>query len=233
MIGDRDAQPPSADEIQTEEGWGGDRPDIARWAIRQGLLLAAFWVLLSGHYTPLLLTLGAASVLLVCWLTYRAGLPEPRQSAFRFARRLPLYVLWLEKEVLLAAFQVVRRAWSPKIHLDPQIGLTPATRMSALAETTYANSITLTPGSLSIHLADDDIEVHSLDRAGIDALHEGRMLGLIRRLENPDSRAREIEAEDREQLRRIGDDIDRPHTGDTGPDSGSGNGQPDRGEGTT
>lgn len=193
------AVPPRADEIHDEEGWGGNRADVVKWAIRQAVLLAAFWLLLSGHYTPLLLTLGACSVAFVCWLTHRAGLSEHRESALRFALRMPLYALWLGKEVLASAAKVVRLAWSPRIDLDPQVGTTRATDMSVLAEVTYANSITITPGTLSMQLRDDDITVHSLDRADIDDLNGGRMLHRVRRLETPAARLREIEAREREQ----------------------------------
>lgn len=154
-----------------------------RWVARMAPLFAVFWLVLSGHLEPLLLVLGALSVALVCWLSVRAGLPSREMVTIPLALRLPRYLLWLAKEVLVSAVAVVGKAWSPRPTLAPVVAVTPSPEMSALSQVVYANSITFTPGTLSLDLDDDRIKVHSLERADVEALRAGRMLRRVRHLE--------------------------------------------------
>jgi multicomponent Na+:H+ antiporter subunit E len=144
-------------------------------------LLAIFWLVLSGRFEPLLLTLGALSVAVVCWLARRAGVDQHYGAAVPIALRLPRFVLWLALKVLVSASAVVRRVWSPRLDLRPVVAPTPMRDMPDLLQVVYANAITLTPGTLSLDVADDRIEVHSLEPAGVDELREGAMLSRVRR----------------------------------------------------
>ncbi|MFI2430708.1 Na+/H+ antiporter subunit E [Streptomyces sp. NPDC018693] len=144
-------------------------------------LPAVFWLLLSGHYGPLLLTLGALSVAVVCWLTRRAGLDHHVTVAF--ALRLPWYFLWLSGKILVSTVAVTRRVWAPRPDLRPVVEPTPAKDLPELSQVVYANSITLTPGTLSLDVEADHIEVHSLERSGVEELREGRMLSRVRQTE--------------------------------------------------
>jgi multicomponent Na+:H+ antiporter subunit E len=147
--------------------------------------LAAFWLLLSGQLEPLFLTLGVLSLALVCWLSWRAGITRRTGVTVRFMVRLPWYVLWLAKEVLVSSVMVVRRVWSPRPALAPVVAATSSAGLSELSQVVYANSITLTPGTLSLDLDEDRIEVHSLAPAGVKDLDAGAMLRRVRRLEGP------------------------------------------------
>ena len=146
-------------------------------------VLAAFWLVLSGHYTVLLLTVGAASVALVVWISQRMEIVDEEQP-IHLTLSLPRYVVWLVIQMLVAAARVARLVWSPRPALRPVVGRVPAEGMSHLAQTIYANSITLTPGTLSMTVDDDSVEVHSLQPTGLDDLRRGAMLGRVRRLES-------------------------------------------------
>jgi multicomponent Na+:H+ antiporter subunit E len=154
-----------------------------RWTVRTAPPLVLFWFLLSGHYTVLLLVLGGVSVAVVCWVSWRAGFPEREAVALPLSPGLPRYVVWLAKEVLLSAVAVVRRVWSPRPALRPVVDFTPADDLSVLSQVVYANSITLTPGTLSLDVDPDRIEVHGLTEDDVAALREGRMLREVRKLE--------------------------------------------------
>jgi multicomponent Na+:H+ antiporter subunit E len=160
-------------------------PSPRREAVRRTLgfapFLAVFWLVLSGHLEPLMLTLGALSVALVCWLAWRAGLHRHRDLTLSFALRLPLLVLWLGAKVLVSALAVVRKVWSPRPVLHPVVAQTPARELLELSQVVYANAITLTPGTLTLDVGDDRIEVHSLEPTGIDELRGGQMLNQVRR----------------------------------------------------
>lgn len=157
------------------------RGEAIRRMLRTAPALAVFWLLLSGHFGPLPLALGALSVAVVCWLTWRAGLGEHHGWTMGFALHVPRYLLWLGVKVLVSALVVVRKVWSFRPVLRPTVAATPSRDMSVLTQVVYANSITLTPGTLSLDVGDDRIEVHSLEPAGLDELREGAMLNRVPR----------------------------------------------------
>ncbi|MFE9649146.1 Na+/H+ antiporter subunit E [Streptomyces sp. NPDC006365] len=158
------------------------RDSAVRSLLRMAPVPALFWLILSGHYDPLLLTLGVLSVVVVCWLIRRAAL-DHHGLTLPFALRLPRYFLWLSGQVFLTACAVVRKVWSPRMDLRPVVESTPAADLPERSLVVYANSITLTPGTLSLAVHDDSIEVHSLKGADIDALGDGAMLSRVRRTE--------------------------------------------------
>lgn len=139
-------------------------------------LLGAFWLVLSAHFEPLMLAFGAVSITVVCAMAWRAELYLHRDLTARFAVRLPRYFLWLGWKVFVSSLAVVRKVWSPRPTLRPVVGSIPARDLQELSQVTYANSITLTPGTLSLDVSDKLIRVHSLEQAGIDELRSGAML---------------------------------------------------------
>lgn len=153
------------------------------WILRLAPLLMAFWLVLSGHFTLLLIGLGVLSIGLVAWIVQRMGIPEPRGLPPHLVLRLPRYLLWLAGQVQLSALAVLRQVWSPRIDLRPAVGVTSVHDLPELAQVIYANSITLTPGTLSLSVDDEGIEVHSLQESGITELQAGEMARRVRQLE--------------------------------------------------
>lgn len=143
--------------------------------------LAAFWLLLSGHYTALLLGLGVLSVLLVVWIIHRMEIVDGIEIRARPSRRAFGYLGWLAAQVLKSGLAVLRKIWSLRSTPRPVVGWTPVERLSEVGTVVYANSITLTPGTLSLQVGDEGIEVHALDESGLAELREGEMLRRVRR----------------------------------------------------
>jgi multicomponent Na+:H+ antiporter subunit E len=160
---------------------GGTRRDAVRRMVPMVPLLAAFWLVLSGHFEPLMLALGAVSIIVVCAMAWRAELYLHRDLTARFALRLPHFFLWLGAKVFISSLGVVRKVWSPRLVLRPVVASTPARDLSELSQVTYANSITLTPGTLSLDISDKLIRVHSLEQTDIDELRTGAMLSRVPR----------------------------------------------------
>ena len=152
--------------------------------MKLALVLAGTWVLLSGMIQPLLLGLGLASVLCVAWLKARADRRDrdPVPFALRIGR-IPGYLLWLSWEIVKSNVDVARRILSPGLPVAPSVRWLPASQRSELTRVIYANSITLTPGTLSIDLEDDRVEVHALNEESLDALESGEMNARARRLD--------------------------------------------------
>ena len=153
--------------------------------LKLALVLACVWVLLSGILSPLLLGFGLASSLAVAWLAARADRRdgEPVPFALRIGR-LARYLLWLAWEIVKSNVDVSRRILSPGLPIAPAVRWLPTSQRSELGRVVYADSITLTPGTLSIDLRDGWVEVHALNEESLDALAQNLdMDGRVSRLE--------------------------------------------------
>jgi multicomponent Na+:H+ antiporter subunit E len=148
--------------------------------VTAGLYL--FWVLLSGHYTALLLGLGAASVLLVVFLLRRMDQVDGEVSFMRPSFGLIGYLFWLMWAVVLANLDVVRRIWAPELPISPNWTRIDTSINTPLKTTLYANSITLTPGTLTTNAREDHLMVHCLSRENTEDLRGGEMERRIRKL---------------------------------------------------
>lgn len=153
-------------------------------------VLACFWLALSGFFKPLLLTLGAVSCLMVAWITLRKSLFD-QEGVFTQIHwgRWCRYQIWLVGQIASAAIDVAARIVDPRLPISPTVEPVPA-KLSDLGKVIYANSITLTPGTVSINLTGDEIVVHSLTSAGIDELKEGEMYRRVKALEKSDKQSR-------------------------------------------
>lgn len=154
-----------------------------RHAISLTFILAGFWLLLSGHFVPLLLGLGAVSILLVVAIALRMDAFDQENQSLHLTLRFTPYWVWLAGEIVKSNIDVVRCIWSPISAISPtRIHLT-ATQRSDAGKVIYANSITLTPGTVAMRLKGDRIEVHALTRAVAASLQEGEMDRRVRELE--------------------------------------------------
>ena len=85
------------------------------------------------------------------------------------------YWLWLTREVVISAVDVSKRVLDPKLPISPRAITLPLSQRTDIGRVTYANSITLTPGTVSIDLGEDFVRVHALTSEGAQALIEGEM----------------------------------------------------------
>jgi len=150
--------------------------------IRSALTVAIIWLLLSGHYTMLILSLGVLSVLTVTWFVWRMDRVDGELAVLPMRPRLLYYLLWLMWQVVLSNIDLVRRIWDPTLPIRPTWQRLDIKVTSPLAKMLYANSITLTPGTLTTDVREDHFMVHSLTSDGIDELRKGRMEKQIQRL---------------------------------------------------
>ncbi len=152
-------------------------------AVSLAFFLALIWLLLSGHYTPLLLAFGAASVIFVVWIARRMDLVDHEGHPMHLTWRAPLYWLWLGWQIVVSNIAVARLIVSPRIDLDPRLIEVDAPQADDLGRVTYANAITLTPGTVSIRmLPNKRILVHALTPEGAADLESGGMAQRTREL---------------------------------------------------
>ena len=128
------------------------------------VVLLSTWLLWSGVYEPLTIGLGVASCAFVAWFTARLE-PDPHaKTDLGFWFRLMLYVPWLFKEIVVSNFQVARIICSPSLPISPEMLRVHSGPKTPLGQTLYANSITLTPGTITLDLRNDSILVHALTK---------------------------------------------------------------------
>jgi multicomponent Na+:H+ antiporter subunit E len=151
-----------------------------------GILLAIAWLLWSFHFTPLLLTLGGLSILLVLWLVGRMRIVDEEASLVDL-KNVPsfFYVPWLVLEIIKANLDVARVILTPSLPIRPRMVRVPATQSTALGKVIYANSITLTPGTVTVDVDEEEgtLLVHALTPVAYDGLLSGEMGERVRNLE--------------------------------------------------
>ncbi len=139
------------------------------------LSLAAAWLLWSGLYKPLLLVLGAASCLLCFWLVRRMGYFDEQLFALRISLRLLRYWWWLGGQILRSSLDVTRIVLDPKLPISPRIVDLEAESPHPFDQVVLGNSITLTPGTLTIDVYRGVLKVHALTEDGAREILAGEM----------------------------------------------------------
>ena len=147
------------------------------------LVLFALWLALSGHFDPLLLSLGLASALLVAAITGRMNAVDPDPPAILPGWRLFRFLPWLAVQVVRSNIDVARCVLHPRLPIEPRVVSVRASQRTALGRAIHANAITLTPGTVAIDLQGDTILVHALTRAQAGQLAAGEMDRRISRAE--------------------------------------------------
>lgn len=167
---DADNQNEQTRAATVEGGWG---------AVVHGsglaISVAAVWLLLSGYFIPLLLSLGAASVILVVFLAWRMDVVDHEGVPVHLGMAALTYWPWLMVEVVKSNIDVSRRVFSRGPDISPTLVRVRASQHTELGHVIYANSITLTPGTVSMDLTGDWILVHAVSLEGAKALIEGEM----------------------------------------------------------
>lgn len=146
--------------------------------------LAMLWLLLSGHYAALLLALGVLSVFACVALAHRMDVIDREGVPIHVSARAVLYWIWLLKEIVLSNLHVVRCILAPRLRIAPTDFVVPASQRTDLGQMIYANSITLTPGTVSMDLDHGTIHVHALTAVTAAGVRSGEMDRRCRELED-------------------------------------------------
>ncbi len=153
----------------------------------QVLLLMVLWLVLSGLYDPFHLALGAFSVGFVLWLNRRLRRAPPAAGAARVdaevhVLRFAAYCGWLLGQILLSALHVAGVVLHPRMPVSPRVVRFRSDQPNDVARMLLANSITLTPGTLTIEVDGDEFTVHALTGATARGLLDGTMQAKVARL---------------------------------------------------
>ena len=140
--------------------------------VLQFLLLFAFWLVLSGHFTAKYIILGALSSGLVTFLTrdlFYSVFQHGKDIKTRFRTiflqmwRFIVYLPWLLSRIIMANVQVAYLVLHPRMPINPAFFLFRTTMKKNISQVTLANSITLTPGTITVSLEDGNYIIHTLN----------------------------------------------------------------------
>jgi len=151
------------------------------------LIMFGFWILLSGKFDLFHLTLGILSSALVALLSSDILMHDPgKRDRLAITFRFICYVPWLLYQIVLSTFHVAFLALHPRMrdHIDPTIVTFKTKLKSTIAQVALANSITLTPGTITIRIEDNVFYVHAISRkaaAGLPGEMEDRLARVFER----------------------------------------------------
>ena len=149
-----------------------------------GLVLMGTWLLWSGQQEPLLIFLGGVSCVVVVLLSRRMRIVDNESVPVQLGLRpFVFYLPWLVNEIILANIDVARRVLDPRLPISPRMFRFKASQKEDLARVIYANSITLTPGTVSVDIAGDEITVHALTPEAARLEQSGEMDRRVTKME--------------------------------------------------
>lgn len=144
--------------------------------ISLGLAMAVLWMALSGYFEPLLLGFGVFSVGLTVYIAHRMDVIDHEGHPIHHMGKIILYWPWLIKEIAKANWDVSKTILGFGEPVSISVFKTPASQKSELDQVIYANSITLTPGTVTISAESGNIfEVHALTRGSRAGVESGDM----------------------------------------------------------
>lgn len=137
--------------------------------------LSVFWLLNSDHNTWLILALGFVAIILVLIIAHKMNVIDHESQPLHLTRHIFSYYLWLMKEIVKANMVVVKHIWLGNNSISPTLKTIKISQKTDMGKVIYANSITLTPGTVAIDLINDDVIVHALVHNDIETLIAGEM----------------------------------------------------------
>ncbi len=140
------------------------------------LVLYAFWLLLSGLFTPFLLAAGAGCALAVLAFARRMDVVDREGHPIHLGWRAAVsYWPWLLREIVKSSWDVSRRILHPRLPISPTLVRFRPSQATPLGLVIHANSITLTPGTISVEVAPGEFLVHALTAEGAAGLAGSEM----------------------------------------------------------
>lgn len=139
------------------------------------VVLYLFWLLLSGFFTVFLMSAGVGSALAVVWFARRLDLVDGEGHPIHLGPKALLYWPWLLKEIVKSAWDVSKIIVQPKLPISPTLVRFKPGQRTDVGLVIHANSITLTPGTITIEASAEEFLVHGLTRGGAEGTIDSEM----------------------------------------------------------
>lgn len=148
-----------------------------------GFMLFAFWLALSGHYTPFLVACGAIASVLCVLMARRMGTEDDESLPLAVLPGIVTYYPWLIAEIAKSSWTVAMIVLNPRLPISPTMTVVDAGQKSTTGVATFGNSITLTPGTVTTDVKGKRLTVYALTREGALDVEAGEMNRRVRRFE--------------------------------------------------
>ena len=150
------------------------------------LLMFGFWILLSGYFDAFHIISGIISSMLVAYFSHDLLISKEVNVKLEARRivRFFLYLPWLLKEIVTANIYVAYRVLHPRMPIEPTFVTVKTKIRTEMGIVTLANSVTLTPGTVTIAANQDgEFLIHAITKEAADTLREGEMARRVERIE--------------------------------------------------
>lgn len=146
------------------------------------VVLFGFWMVLSGRTETKFIVYGLLTAAVTTWVTYPLLLVPNREGSkkyFVFGVSIPkfiMYFFWLMWQLVLANIDVLLATTAQELDIDPKVVRFYFRADNPMASVVLANSITLTPGTVTINVTDDGLyEIHALTKGAAAGVLDGSM----------------------------------------------------------
>lgn len=155
-----------------------------RYTLSLSVVLALIWLGNSGLYNGLLLSMGAVSVLFVVFIAHRLDVVDEESQPLHVSRGILVYWLWLFKKIIQSNIQVIKRIWINPKSISPVVMQLQMSQKTDMGKTIYGNSVTLTPGTVTLDIENSVMTVYALTYNSIEYLQGGEMDRKVKQLED-------------------------------------------------
>lgn len=149
---------------------------------RLALVLFAFWMVLSGRTETKFVVYGILTAVVTTWVTYPLLLVPNKDGSkkyYVFGFSIPkmiMYFFWLMWQLVLANIDVLLATTGQELNIDPKVVRFRFKADNPMASVILANSITLTPGTVTMNVTDDGVyEIHALTVGAAAGVLDGGM----------------------------------------------------------
>ena len=146
-------------------------------------VLGLFWLLLSGFFTTFLLSLGVLTVVVAVLATHRMAAIDQEGHPVQLALRTVTSLPWLIWEIVKSAWSVSKIILDPKLPISTTMTAVTAGQKTVVGVNVYGNSITLTPGTVTVGVHGKKLAIHALTQDGAADLEAGAMDARVTRFE--------------------------------------------------
>ena len=130
------------------------------------IIMLIFWVIMSGMFDPFHFSLGVLCCLLVAYFSSDLLFPEQGKPWLRELLGLIAYLPYLLWQIILANLQVTYIVLHPRMleKIDPHLFRFETSLKRPISKVAMAQSITLTPGTITVNIHENQIAVYALTR---------------------------------------------------------------------
>ncbi|MDO9476024.1 MAG: Na+/H+ antiporter subunit E [Pseudohongiella sp.] len=136
-------------------------------------LAAILWWILSGYTKPLLISLGIVSVLFTAFLAHRMKVIDDESHPLHLSLALIRFWGYLLLQIVISNIKMVIIILSPKMDIDPRVLRVRVSQHGVLGNAILGNSITLTPGTVTLDIGNGEVEVHAINREAAEDIENG------------------------------------------------------------